>query len=239
MKAPILLVGTARSGLGLIAEVLHMSGAFGGILAGVQIKQGYGMYENIQIRKTINEKGLTYLGIDRKGQFPLKVVNGFNPVKLKDVFDNAETIIKSQGLPNDKEWFYSDFRTTLLWQQWHLSYPQAKWVYVSRPDKDIIASCLKTGWMKAFMQPSIRHEISVQTEQQGWKWWIDLYKQHISQLRETCPNVFEVDAVQLQKGDYSKVEKLIAWVGLDWHPIVEDLLTFKVKTDGKSYDRRS
>jgi len=36
MKSPILIVGAARSGTSLVAGIINMSGAFGGIMAGPQ-----------------------------------------------------------------------------------------------------------------------------------------------------------------------------------------------------------
>lgn len=228
MENPILLIGTARSGLGIIAEVLYKCGGFGGDMAGVNIFHSPGYFENVRLREGLLKPVLRQQGIDPNGQFPIKEnrINGFTPVMWREF---VELIMQRQGLQEYQQWFYNDFRSTILWLYWHEAFPQAKWVYVRRSIKDIVLSCMRTGYMTAYKNTAIRNEVNVTTEKDGWIKWVGYYTVFIEQILQTVPNSFVLDTKALKSKKYSNLQAMIEWAGLTWNDSVVGLLNNKIK----------
>jgi len=53
VKKPILITGTARSGVSLIGGVVHLCGAWGGQTAQINDYDGRGSFENMDIRNSV------------------------------------------------------------------------------------------------------------------------------------------------------------------------------------------
>lgn len=228
MQNPILLIGTARSGLGLIAEVLHMCGGFGGCMAGVDLQDEKGFYENVQIRERLIIPLLKAQTIDPKGQYPLKELEPTD-IAIENLKAFNSNLLAKQGRKDERAWFYSDFRNVLAWRLWHEAYPQAKWILIERSFGDIVESCLKTGHMQAFKNPAIQNMIGVTNERDGWIWWVNEYYKIIGRIRQTVPYVFVLSTKALKEQDYTGVRQLIEWTGLEWDDAVEQLLIRKIK----------
>ena len=111
----------------------------------------------------------------------------------------------------------------LFWPVWHYAFPKSKWVIVRRRTGDIVNSCLKTGFMRAFSNRNFQKAVGVDNERDGWIWWV---QQHLTRFREMIDEGLNVKIVwpeRMVDGDFSQMMELMDWLGLKWNP---EVLTF-------------
>lgn len=202
MIEPTLITGAARSGTSLVAGIINICGAFGGKLASGNHYNPKGMYENREIVDKITKPYLKELGCDPMGQYPLPDVHKMQ-VK-QDIASQFYHIMDLHGWDGETPLFYKDAKTCLFWPVWRYAFPNAKWVIVRRQDKDIVNSCLKTGFMRAF------------NDIEGWQWWVDQHKQRFREMQEAGLDLMQIWPEKMVAGDYTQIEQVIQWLGLEW-----------------------
>ena len=207
-KSPIFVTGIPRSGSSMIAGVISRCGAFGGIMSGVR-----GQNENDAVKEILEKPYLVGIGADEMGQFPLPYKSR---IEISELWRNqVEEIFEKQGYQSG-EWFYKSSRLCLLWEVWHKAFPTAKWVIVRRRTADIVESCKKTGYMRAFKNPRIRHVIHVESEEAGWLWMAREYEKRFVEMISTGVNCKVVYPERLVYNDYSQLRETLEWLNLQW-----------------------
>lgn len=201
---PILITGCARSGTSMTAGIIRICGAFGGDTSGPNTYNPKGMFENVVIRNDIVKPYLRSIGADPFAQYPLPTYDDVVDPEVpwrKQIVD----VLTMQGYDPKWTWFYKGAKMCHMFRLWHEAFPKAKWIIVRRPAEDIIASCLRTPFMRAFKDID------------GWQSWIDI---HLSSFRlmETCGlDVTEIWSNDLIAGDYEALKQFIKRCGLDWN----------------------
>ena len=152
MKPPILITGCARSGTSLIAGIINICGAFGGIMSGPNSNNAKGMFENVNIRNGIVKKYYQSIGVDKLGQYPLPDINNL-PIP-PDWKEKVENVMLNDGY-KDGLWMYKGAKMCQHWPVWNNAFPDAKWVIVRRKTPDIINSCIRTNFMRAFSKKNV------------------------------------------------------------------------------------
>jgi len=215
MKNPIFITGCPRSGAGLIARIVKLCGAEGGNLNSV--------YENVDIKYHV----FTPCMEKRNTQYPLPNVHDILiPVNIKG---KTEELINS----NDKAWFIKGSELALLYPIFNYAFPNAKWIIVRRRTGDIIQSCLKTAYMDAFEDEKIRIKINVDTEIEGWKWWVHQYEDRFVSMIQKGLNCKVIYPDRMEVGDYQQIEETIEWLGLTWNNEVLSIMPNLIKTERK------
>jgi hypothetical protein len=213
MDAPILITGCARSGTSMVAGCVNLCGAFGGNMSGPNKNNAKGMFENHVIREQIVKPYLQSVGADKMGQFPLPDIENLKiPLNWKS---RVESVIQSQGY-EDGSWMYKGAKMVLVWPLWHYAFPNAKWIIVRRRTGDIINSCLKTSFMRAFTNLKNQKKVGVETERDGWLWWVRWHEQRFVEMIQEGLNVKVVWPERMVTGDYQQLYEAIEWAGLDW-----------------------
>jgi len=202
MIDPILITGCARSGTSLTAGIIEACGAFGGRTSGPNANNRKGMFENPKVRNDLVKPYLTAIGVDPMGQNPLP-----DPAHIPipvNWADRVRGIFEADGY-EDGPWYYKGAKMCLIWPVWHDAFPEAKWVIVRRSDEDIIKSCLRTGFMRAYQNAK------------GWQGWIDVHKRRFAemqvelQVKEFWPgDIFE-------RNDLESIQGIVEWLGLQWN----------------------
>lgn len=204
-KDPILITGVPRSGTSMVAGIVDICGAFGGKVVKdvpARKKGRSAMYENTVIRDQLVKPYLKGIGVDPLGQYPLPDTWDipFNPqawaAKVKGV-------MLEQGYTGGP-WFYKGAKMTLTWPMWHYAFPDAKWVIVRRRSTDIVDSCMKTSFMRAY------------DNEAGWRHYIREHERRFTQMYEAGLNVHVVWPERMMKGDYEQMYQLIDWLRLEW-----------------------
>jgi len=211
VKEPILITGCARSGTSMTAGILSLCGAVGGDMFGATRFNPRGMFENKIIREGVTKNYLRSIGADPLGQKPLPDMkrvyqDATNPKFVYQWRDTVQGIAKAQGMGDDEPWFYKGAKMCLFWPIWHNAFPGAKWVVVRRTDSDIVSSCLRTNFMKAY------------STAEGWQGWVDVHKRRFEEMKSTGLRVFEVWPEKAIQGDLTGVYSMLEWLQLEPHP---------------------
>ena len=214
MKAPILITGCARSGTSMVAGVINLSGAFGGIMAGPNVNNEKGMFENVRIRQDMTKPFLRTIGADHMGQFPLPTTKEISvPITWRE---QVENIMREEGVGEDQPWMLKDAKMCLTWPVWHHAFPDAKWIIVRRKTPDIIHSCINTAFMEAFRLKKNLDAVNAATEYDGWYWWIEEYRARFVEMMDEGLNVKQIWPERMVSRDYGQTEEMINWLGLEW-----------------------
>ena len=214
MPPPILVTGCPRSGTSMIAGAIGLCGAFGGALAGPNRHNGKGMFENIAIRDKITRPYLRELGADPNGQYPLPDVHQL-PIP-KNWNQRVGELVHSEGYEGGN-WFIKCTKMSLIWPVWHYAFPNSKWIIVRRRTGDIINSCLKTSFMKAFHNPKFQEAVGVNNEPDGWKWYVRQFEERFVEMIMEGVNCKVVWPHRMVDGDYQEMMETIDWLGLKWN----------------------
>jgi hypothetical protein len=172
-----------------------------------------GMFENNEIRETVVKPYLRSIKVDPLGQYPLPDIT--NIAIPNDLKGRVENIMTRQGFSGG-EWMYKGAKMCLSWPVWHYAFPDAKWVIVRRKTSDIINSCLRTGFMRAFARPEIQRKVGATTEEEGWLWWVHQHEQRFVEMITQGLNVKVIWPERMINGDYSQVYETLEWLGLEW-----------------------
>lgn len=199
LQIPILITGIERSGSSIVAKIIAMCGAYTGEVNDMQ--------ENIDIKKIVDWYYKEKLNIPINGQKPLPNISDLQPVS--DWGLSIAHLLEDKGYDRKKPWLYKSSRITQIWPIWNQAYPNAKWIIVRRRTGDIIQSCMKTGFMKAY------------SDQVGWLGWIHAHeKLFVSMIEKGC-NCKVIWPERMASGDFNQMQEVIEWLGLTWNPEIQ------------------
>lgn len=225
MKPPILITGCARSGTSMVAGAIHLCGAFGGDMAGPNKHNAKGMFENYKIRNEIVKPYFRSINADPLGQYPLPDIESLKiPVNWRLMI---EQIMQKQGYKNGA-WFYKGAKICLFWPVWDYAFPNAKWIIVRRRTADIVNSCLKTGFMRAFNSKANQTAVGAKNEHEGWLWWVRQHEQRFVEMIQAGLNCKIVWPERMVNGDYSQLYETLEWLGLEWNSEVLNFIDPKL-----------
>lgn len=213
MNDPILITGAARSGTSMVAAAINICGAFAGNLQGPTKANHKGMYENLKVRDLIKFL-LKQVSADPQCQYPLADTG---KVQIPNDFaDRVRKIFVDQGYINGP-WMIKEPKLTWTWPVWNYAFPNAKWIVVRRRTGDIARSCCHTNFMRAFTRPDIQKVVGVDSEYEGWVWWVRQHEQEFRKMIETGLNIKVVWPERMVSGDYQQLFETMDWLGLKWN----------------------
>ena len=213
LQSPILITGAARSGTSMVAGIINMCGAFGGEMSGPNRSNQKGMFENARIRNDIVKPYLEQIGVDKMGQYPLPDVDSL--MIPTDLRKRVEQVMIDQGYKSGP-WMYKGAKMCLAWPIWHYAFPNAKWIIVRRKTGDIIQSCLKTGFMRAFIREEAQKLVGAKSEKEGWLWWVHQHEKRFVEMINEGVNCKIVWPQRMVYGDYQQIHEMLDWLGLEW-----------------------
>jgi len=188
----------------MTAGVLSFCGATGGKMCGATSANKKGQFENMEVRNLLIKPYLKEIGADPMGQNPLPT-----PVQIKPFYElrpKMQHVLYNQGYRDEKPWFFKGAKICLIWPVFSSAFPRSKWIIVRRKDEDIINSCLRTGFMRAYRN------------REGWQGWVDTHKQRFKEMKTYLKdNVREVWPSKFVEGDFSEIKEVVKWVGLQWN----------------------
>jgi hypothetical protein len=225
MNEPILITGCARSGTSLVAGIINMRGAFGGVMSGPNSSNAKGMFENVRIRNDVVKPYFQSLGVDKMGQYPLPDIDSL-PIPY-NWRKRVENIMISEGYEGGP-WMYKGAKMCLHWPVWHYAFPNAKWIIVRRKPTDIIRSCMRTGFMTAFNNKPNQIRVGANSAEEGWAWWIEQHKKRFIEMIEEGLNVKQIWPERMVQGDYTQINEMLNWLGLEWGPEITEFIEPKL-----------
>ena len=208
MKDPILITGCARSGTSMTSGVIDIGGAFGGNTAGPNKNNKRGMFENLDIRNGLVKPFLRSINADPLGQNPLPdmdIVKERMSIHFVTKWANQVKATMYRHGYHEGEWYYKGAKMCLIWPLWHAAFPDAKWIIVRRDGQDIINSCLKTGFMRAY------------TNVEGWRSWVTHHHRCFNEMLKEGLNVRQIWPQDMIDGDLRPMRSCISdFLGLEW-----------------------
>jgi hypothetical protein len=192
----------------MIAGVFKICGAFIGTLDGENRS-----FENIHIRDEVVASYLKSVNADPSCQYPLPDIKHM-PIPV-DWSRRIDGCLAKDGY-NNGPWMYKSSSSSLIWPVWNYAYPGAKWVIVRRRTGDIVRSCMKTDFMKAFRLRQNQHAVGVTDAVEGWKWWVHQYEQRFVEMITEGLNCKVIWPERMVVGDYQQMFETIDWLGLKW-----------------------
>lgn len=206
MDEPIFITGAARSGTSLVAGVLNICGAWCGVVRGPNQWNKKGMFENVAIINEMIKPLLLKVGADPLCQKPLPVTSQFH--KLSDEFFVAwrETVLRivlEQGYA-EGPWFIKEPKMALTWYVWAKAFPRAAWVLVRRAPDDIVTSCIKTSFMRAYQT------------RPGWLGWVAVHEKRFEEMHDARLKIYQVWPQRAVDGDYTELQAMVNNLGLEW-----------------------
>ena len=210
LNEPILITGCARSGTSMTAGIINLCGAWGGEMSGPNKNNKRGMFENPVIRNQMVKPFFRSMKVDPMGQNPLPDIDVVKLVSADFIIGwrlKIQEVLASQGYKIDSSqiWFYKGAKMCLHWPVWHRAYPDAKWIIVRRKSSDIVRSCLKTGFMRAY-----RNE-------KGWLKWIDEHKERFLEMKDAGLNIRYIWPQRMIDRDLTEIQRVVGELGLVWN----------------------
>ena len=202
LARPVLVVGIARSGTSLVAGSLAACGAWTGETLAGNASNPTGYFENAALREGLLKRQLMQLGADPLGVRQLPPLSG-QPAQPK-LGAQVLGLLQQQGYGGGP-WLYKDAKLTLLWPVWRQAFPQARWVIVRRRAEAIVASCLRTDFMRQHSSDPV-----------FWERWVQAYEQRLEVLKASGVWWREVDAQRLVESGVGELEPLVSELGLQW-----------------------
>ena len=120
----------------------------------------------------------------------------------------------------------------LHWPVWHYAFPNAKWIIVRRRTGDIVQSCMKTAFMRAFVKNAACKAVGAKDEREGWIWWVRQHEARFNEMMNEGVNCKVVWPERMVTGDYEQLYETLEWVGLQWRTEVLEFI------DGKLWHAR-
>lgn len=167
-----------------------------------------GMFENMEMRNDVMKPFLASIGCDRLGQHPLPDIDVIRSLAFTDGYGQQwrkriVSILKKQGYKGGM-WFYKGAKMCLIWPIWHVAFPKARWIIVRRADDDIVYSCMRTSFMRAF-----KTEI-------GWQGWVDTHKARFAEMMDAGLDVVQVWPQKIVNAEFDEMRSAVDGLGLEW-----------------------
>ncbi len=214
---PVFVTGVERSGSSIIAQIISLCGVFTGRTSP--------MYENIGI-KNLLDSFFFQMKADPRGQYPLpdlqRLVVPLNWSK------KVEGSLYKDGYDGKTTWMYKSNRIAQTWPLWSLSFPNAKWIIVRRRTGDVVDSCIKTGYMDAYQDRTIQQLIGVETERDGWLWWVHEHEKMFVGMLEEGLDCKVIWPERILTGDFRQIYEMLNWLGLKWNVGIMEVLEKKL-----------
>lgn len=208
LHKPILISGPARSGTSLLAGIIDICGAFGGITFGPTQWNQKGYFENKFIREVIMKPFITrVLKSDKRGQNPLPTKEAICGVTDDEVLRLRNRMVHNiinEGYDGLVRWYYKGAKMISFWEVLNRAFPKAQWVITSTSKEKVIDSCMETSFMMAFRK------------REDWGKWYDYHQEKIQEMIVAGLDVSLVDSGKIVKRDYSEVKKVVNCLGLIW-----------------------
>lgn len=194
----VFITGAARSGTSMVAGVLKACGLdLGGPLVKATRHNPRGFFEHRAIRQKVIKPLLRAHGWDPRGQRKLP------PRDMTFSAAQVAQLRRAIRVRLDGGRGYKDAKVLLVWPLFRAAFPDARWVLVRRDPKEIVASCIRTPFMKG------------RKYKQGWIEWVQEHEFRMEDLKASRANLVEVWPDPDEVGSFREA---VAHAGLRWDP---------------------
>lgn len=202
---PVFVTGLPRSGTSMVAGLLGLCGLWLGHTVPGGKENVRGFFENVVLRERVQKEIL------RQGQFDPLGVRRLPPLAWHPIVKTLREVVgaalATQQYDGRQIWGFKDAKLTLTWRLWNEHFPRARWIIVRRPSDEIIASCLRTSFMK-------QHS----SDPAFWRRFVADYLERLGALQRMVGWSRVIDARDVAAARFDALEQLIGELGLAWQP---------------------
>ncbi len=204
---PIMIVGSACSGLDNIASVFHHGGLWHGADQERRRSQYHSAFINPQILHYVSHSLLEGRHGDIFGQAYLPTKGNREGMDNKEGANWLRKKLVSIILKQDYEtgqWFVMCAKACLVWTVWNRAFPDAHWILVRRKKEDVIAECLRRPYMRAYRTEA------------GWGEWYDIHVECFNEMiLELGKRIHIVQLESVLAGDYIELRAALSRCGIE------------------------
>ena len=204
-NAPVLVTGLPRSGTSMVTGLLGLSGLWLGHTVPGGKENIRGFFENAILREHVHKEILRQGGFDPLGVRRLPPP-AWHPV-VRNLRAVVAAVLTAQQYDGRQIWGFKDAKLTLTWRLWHEHFPQARWIVVRRPDDEVIASCLRTSFMKQHSSDPL-----------FWRQFVAEYLERLAALQRVVGWSRTIEAGDMAAARFDALERLVVELGLTWRP---------------------
>jgi hypothetical protein len=205
--APVFVTGLPRSGTSMVAGLLGLSGLWLGHTVPGGPENIRGFFENVILRERVQKEIL------RQGRFDPLGVRQLPPPAWHPLIKSLRAVVAAalaaQQYDGRQTWGFKDAKLTLTWRVWREHFPRARWVVVRRSSDEIVASCLRTSFMKQHSD-----------DPAFWRQFVADYLERLEALQRAVGWGRTIEAGDVAAGRFDALERLVGELGLAWHPEV-------------------
>jgi hypothetical protein len=203
--APVLITGLPRSGTSMVTGLLGVCGLWLGHTVPGGQENIRGFFENVVLRERVQKEILS------QGRFDPLGVRRLPPPAWHPVIKNLRAVVGAalgaQQYDGREIWGFKDAKLTLTWRPWHEHFPGARWVVVRRSSDEVIASCLRTSFMKQHSSDPV-----------FWRQFVADYLERLEALQWAVGWCRSIEAGDVAAGRFDALEQLVGELGLTWRP---------------------
>jgi hypothetical protein len=202
---PVLVTGLPRSGTSMVTGLLGVCGLWLGQTVPGGKENIRGFFENVLLRERVQKEVLRQGNFDPLGVKRLPPPN-WHPV-IRRFRDVVAAALAAQAYDGRQAWGFKDAKLTLTWRLWHEHFPRARWVIVRRPSEQVVASCLRTSFMKQHSgDPAF------------WEGFAGAYLDRLATLQRTVHWNRVIEAADIADARFDALERLVEELELAWSP---------------------
>jgi hypothetical protein len=202
---PVFVTGLPRSGTSMVTGLLGVCGLWLGHTVPGGKENIRGFFENVLLRERVQKEVLRQGNFDPLGVGRLPPAN-WHPI-IRDFREIVAAALAAQSYDGRQAWGFKDAKLTLTWRLWHEHFPAARWVIVRRRSEQVIASCLRTSFMKPHSQ-----------DPAFWERFVRAYLERLAALQRTVHWSRVIDAADIAGARFDSLERLVNELGLVWSP---------------------
>ncbi len=204
--APVLVTGLPRSGTSMVTGLLGVCGLWLGHTVPGGKENIRGFFENVVLRERVQKEILRQARFDPLGVRRLPPATWHPAIKKFRAPSSAQRLAHNSMRRRDI-WGFKDAELTLTWRPWHEHFPQARWVIVRRSSDQIIASCLRTSFMK-------QHS----SDPGFWLQFVADYLERLDGLQRAVGWCRPIEAGDIAAARLDAIEAVGRRLGLTWRP---------------------
>lgn len=201
--APVFVTGLPRSGTSMVMGLLGLCGLWLGHTVPGGKENLRGFFENVILRERVQKEIL------RQGRFDPFGVQRLPPAAWHPIVKNLREVVgaalAAQQYDGRQIWGFKDAKLTLTWRLWHEHFPQARWIIVRRSNDEIVASCLRTSFMK-------QHS----SDPAFWRQFVADYLERLVALQRVVGWGRVIEAGDVAAARFDALEHLVSELGLGW-----------------------
>jgi len=203
--APIFITGLPRSGTSMVTGLLGASGLWLGATVPGGHENPRGFFENVLLREQVQKEILRRCNFDPLGVRRLPPRDWLPNIRNFRLVVTAA--LAAQQYDGGSPWGFKDPKTLLTWRIWNHHFPRARWIIVRRPSEEVIASCLRTSFMKRQSSDPL-----------FWRDLVDAYLSRLDDLQQAVAWCRSIQASDIIDQRYEDLERLMIELDLAWRP---------------------